>query len=77
MITGRKEQDKKSPHEGDGALSKRLRLQLVFGFHVASEDLCVLYGFLLTKLSQALCFPDRSCEREYQKDSTEGWGRDS
>ena len=56
---------------------KRLGLQLVFGFHVASEDLCVLYGFLLIKLSQALCFPDRSCEREYRKDSTEGWGRDS
>lgn len=44
---------------------KRLGLQLDFGFHVASEGLCVLDDFRLIKSSQAVHFPDRPCEMEY------------
>lgn len=65
MITGRKEQDRKTPNEECRAYLEDL--ELIFGFHVAFEDLCVLHGFLFIKLSQALGFPDRSCEGDTKK----------
>lgn len=54
---------------------ERLRRQLAFGFHVASEKLHVSYAFLLIRPSQAVHLLDRLCETEYQKDSMESQGQ--